>query len=132
MLIRNVLACSRAASLAVLGLSDRAAHACGGCFRPTQTVSVVDAHRMVFSVSKEQTILWDQFTYSGNPSEFAWVLPVHAAGIQVDLAHDEFISAIDAYTSPVITGPAPQSSGGGFGCGASNSFAAPGDNGGGV
>ena len=86
---------------------------------------------MVFSVSPAQTILWDQFTYSGDPQDFAWVLPVHADGVKVELAHDEFISSLDAYTSPVIIGP-QNSSGGGFGCGsAANSFAGP-DNGGGV
>ena len=36
---------------------------------------------MVFSISKTQTTLWDQFHYTGNPSEFAWVLPVYAAGV---------------------------------------------------
>ncbi|HSQ63295.1 MAG TPA: DUF2330 domain-containing protein [Polyangiaceae bacterium] len=112
-----------AASLA----AERPANACGGCFAPTQTVTDVTDHRMVFSVSATRTILWDQFRYSGNPSEFAWVLPVHAAGVKVELAHDEFISALDAWTAPVIVGP--QQGGGGFGC-SSSASSYGGDNGG--
>jgi MYXO-CTERM domain-containing protein len=103
------------------------AHACGGCFAPKQTVTVVNAHRMVLSVSQAQTVLWDQFNYSGNPSDFAWVLPVHAASTQVELAHDEFISALDAWTAPVISGPVQS---GGGGCGSNSAaFNAGGANG---
>jgi MYXO-CTERM domain-containing protein len=121
--------------LALVGIpvvlfATRPANACGGCFRrPTESVTVVNAHRMVLSVSTQQTILWDQFSYSGNPSEFAWVLPVHAASVKVELAHDEFISALDAWTAPVITGPVV-SRGGGIGCGSASSakFGNPTDN----
>src|SRR5512143_761233 len=105
-----------ALALAAIPLAETHARACGACFRPPQVVSVVNAHRMVFSVSQSQTILWDQFNYTGNPTDFAWVLPVHAASVKVELAHDEFISALDAWTSPIINQP-PQSGGGGFGCG---------------
>ncbi len=116
------------AALAMVPISlERDARACGGCFRPTQVVTAVNAHRMVFSVSPEQTVLWDQFTYSGNPQDFAWVLPVHAAGVQVQLAHDEFIAALDAWTAPVIRGP--QATGGG-GCSSNaTSFEGPGSGG---
>ncbi|HEY1960184.1 MAG TPA: DUF2330 domain-containing protein [Polyangiaceae bacterium] len=118
-------------ALAVVPFTEQPARACGGCFRPQQVVSAVNAHRMVFSVSQAQTILWDQFTYSGDPQDFAWVLPVHADGVKVELAHDEFIASIDAYTSPVIIGP-QNSSSGSFACGGANASFAPGDNGGGV
>ncbi len=119
-----------AVALAAIPMAETHARACGGCFRPSQVVSVVNAHRMVFSVSQQQSILWDQFEYTGNPQDFAWVLPVHAASAKVELAHDEFIAALDAYSSPIIQGPT-QSNGGGFGCGASNaSYEGP--NGGGV
>ena len=121
------LSLSTAVLAAATFAAERPAHACGGCFAPTQTVTDVTDHRMVFSVSATRTILWDQFRYSGNPSEFAWVLPVHAAGVKVELAHDEFISALDAWTAPVIVGPTQ--GGGGFGCGSSASLAGP-DNGG--
>ena len=130
-MLTKLLSWSALAALMVVPLSERPARACGGCFRPQQVVSAVNAHRMVFSVSPAQTILWDQFSYSGDPQDFAWVLPVHAAGVKVELAHDEFIAALDAWTSPVIVGP-QNSSGGGFGCGSAANSAAPGDNGGGV
>lgn len=89
---------------------------------------MVSEHHMVFSVSQTQTVLWDQIKYSGNPKEFAWVLPVHP-GTTVELSHDEFIKALDAYTAPVVIPPTPPpyvapkdsafSCSGGGGCGSS-------------
>jgi hypothetical protein len=118
-----------ALALAAIPLSESYAHACGGCFiRPTE-VTVVSGHRMVFSISQSRSILWDQFSYSGDPSEFAWVLPVHAASVKLELAHDEFIAALDAYSTPTIVGPSPNNGGGGIGCGAANSAYEGGDSG---
>jgi hypothetical protein len=68
--------------------------------------TVVTDHRMAFSLSPEQTVLWDQIRYSGNPSEFAWVLPVKA-GAQIELSQDSWIASLDASTQTVIQGPAP-------------------------
>ena len=116
-----------ALALAAVPLCESYAHACGGCFiRPTE-VTVVSGHRMVFSISQTRSILWDQFSYSGDPSEFAWVLPIHAASVKVELAHDEFIAALDAYSTPTIIGPS-QNNGAGIGCSSSASYTAPGDN----
>jgi len=78
---------------------------------------------MAFSISPAQTVLWDQIRYSGNPKDFAWVLPVRP-GARIELSHDEWIAALDANTQTVITGPAPicggaapiSSGGGGGGC----------------
>lgn len=86
--------------------------ACGGCFhapppvqQPQQNeVSIVTDHRMVFSISKERTILWDQIRYSGNPAEFVWALPVRPGTI-VELSSDRWVSALDAMTEPVVTSP---------------------------
>jgi hypothetical protein len=88
--------------------------ACGGCFHeasppPTPTYtppppSLVTDHRMVLSVSMRQTVLWDQIRYSGEPSDFAWVLPVRG-GARLELARDEFIAALDASTTPIMQGP---------------------------
>ncbi len=109
------------------------AHACGGCFHPppgqNQTTSVVTDHRMAFSISTSQTVLWDQIRYTGNPSEFAWVLPV-GQGATIDLARDEWLQALDITSSPAVYSPPLPSrcgafngggGGGGFGCGASDS-----------
>jgi len=106
------MAALAAASLLV---SARPAHACGGCFSPPRQVTVVTDHRMAFSLSQEQTVLWDQIEYSGQPQDFAWVLPVEP-GAQVQLSHDAFFAALDALSDPVITGPSVQCGSGGTGC----------------
>ena len=102
------------ASSALLLLSDSSAEACGGCFSPPTEVTIVTDHRMALSVSTNQTVLWDQIKYSGNPQEFAWVLPVRQ-GATIELANDEFFTALDQSTQPTIQ--APNQYGGGFGCG---------------
>jgi hypothetical protein len=99
----------------------RDARACGGCYhRPSETeTTVVTGHRMVLSVSTTQTVLWDQIEYDGDPSEFAWVLPVKQ-GARVELATDAWFETLDAATSvhvvspPLDCAPAPgaRSSGG--------------------
>lgn len=104
--------------------------ACGGCFHPPEPMgevqaSVITDHRMAFAISPTQTILWDQVRYQGNPSEFAWVLPVHE-GARLELSHDAWLSALDVTTRaeilrPVVTCPPPPPGyyaygGGGGGC----------------
>jgi len=103
----------------------RPARACGGCFHeptpPTESGTVVTDHRMAFSVSPTQTVLWDQIRYQGDPASFAWVLPV-GEGAYVELARDEWLAALDAVTAPTIVAPpvnCPPTGGGGFGCGSS-------------
>jgi hypothetical protein len=100
----------RIASLtAVVGLSlfqSAPARACGGCFHAAtdQATSFVTDHRMVLSISKTQTALWDQVRYTGDPAEFAWVLPV-GVGASVELARDEWINALDQATKVSVKGP---------------------------
>lgn len=93
-----------AATLALVVPRD--ARACGGCFHATTdtSTSFVTDHRMVVSISKEQTVLWDQVRFTGAPSEFAWVLPVRD-GARVELARDEWIQLLDAATQPSVKGP---------------------------
>ncbi|MCC6554091.1 MAG: DUF2330 domain-containing protein [Polyangiaceae bacterium] len=103
-----------AASLAPI----REASACGGCF-PSQTeTTVVNGHRMALSVSPVQTVLWDQIQYAGDPTEFAWVLPVKAGAV-IQIASDAWFETLDAATSVRITNPFVSCGGGGLGCGAS-------------
>ncbi len=85
---------------------------------------MVTDHRMAFSISTQQTVLWDQIKYSGSPTEFSWVLPVRAGAV-VELSHDEWFAALDAMTGPVIAAPVSScnSGGGGTGCGASSKAA---------
>ncbi len=105
-------------AMTALVSGEREARACGGCFheqpppqQPQTESTIVNDHRMVFAISEKQTVLWDQVRYSGNPREFAWVLPVRP-GTRIELAHNEWIAALDATTQPQITQPAPKPLGG--------------------
>ncbi|HEX4515731.1 MAG TPA: DUF2330 domain-containing protein, partial [Polyangiaceae bacterium] len=124
------------AVLSAFLLKPAPARACGGCFhpppQPNQHVSVITDHRMAFSISTTQTVLWDQIRYSGDAGTFAWVLPV-GQGARVELAQDDWLAALDAVTAPVIEAPVLPAScqsvggsfgggGGGCGAGADNSF----------
>lgn len=80
------------------------AEACGGCFVPQTERTVVTDHRMALSISPQQTVLWDQIRYSGDPAEFAWVLPVRA-NAKLEISNDEWFSALDASTQPVVYEP---------------------------
>ena len=82
------------------------ASACGGCFTPTENPTVVTDHRMILTVSKEQSTLYDQIKYSGNPASFAWVLPISGT-VQVGLSADVVFQALDGMTQTQIT-PPPQ------------------------
>lgn len=93
-------------SLAVPGLAPREANACGGCFSPPETVTSVDSHRMVVSLTPDRSILWDQIRYSGDPQDFVWVLPVPSPEVQIDVADDLFFAELEAQTAPQISPPA--------------------------
>jgi hypothetical protein len=104
-------------SCAAAGLPSRDAYACGGCFHgepppntpPSVTASVVTGHRMALSISPQQTVLWDQVQYAGDPKDFAWVLPV-GPGAVIEQASDAWFESLEAVTatrveSRVITCP---------------------------
>jgi hypothetical protein len=98
-----------ATALALCALTEpRDAAACGGCFHPAVDTggSVVTDHRMVFEITSQETILWDQVRYAGDPKEFAWVLPVRA-GSRIELSRGEWIAALDAATRTTVEGPRP-------------------------
>lgn len=137
-----------AMTLAVSGLVTSDARACGGCFHqenpPGPEISVVTGHRMAFSISPTQTVLWDQVDYSGSPQEFAWVLPVKP-GARLELASDSWFEVLDAATTTRILAPqvncAPfnpdfgggeffEGDGSSFGCGCSEADASGADFGG--
>jgi hypothetical protein len=99
------------------------AKACGGCFHQENESTVVTDHRMAFSISKTQTVLWDQIRYQGAPQEFAWVLPVRE-GARVELSNRAWIATLDALTQPQIVAPfrpGPSGGGGGIGCSSADS-----------
>lgn len=82
----------------------RDASACGGCFAPQSEVTIVTDHRMALAISPQQTVLWDQIVYQGDPREFAWVLPVRE-GAKLELSRDQWFSALDQSTQTIIYPP---------------------------
>ena len=101
-----VLGFSLASALSVIG--ERDANACGGCLQPppppTQTASDVTDERMLLAVSPTQSTLYDQLEYTGNPSSFAWVLPIRGT-VDVGLSADVLFDSIDALTATQIVAP---------------------------
>jgi hypothetical protein len=102
-----------AATAASLGV-ERDAEACGGCFVPPNEIeSVITDERMIFSISKDQTTLYDQIQYSGAPSSFAWVLPIKGTvtvGLSADIMFnliDQNLTASQVVQPPVDCPPSP-------------------------
>lgn len=96
---------STAAVAVAMALAAPDAHACGGCFPPPgEQQSVVTDHRMILSVSKTQSTLYDQIQYSGQPSEFAWVLPI-AGTVEVGLSADTLFGAFHNLTAVAVQEP---------------------------
>jgi uncharacterized membrane protein YgcG len=103
----------------------REVKACGGCFHsPNQVATVVTDHRMIFRITPQATTLYDEIEYQGDPTDFAWVLPIQGP-VEVGLSSDVLFSALDQATQTTIVPPAPpvcqtcpfcgsNSSGGGF------------------
>ena len=96
-----------AAGLGVLLLAATArdARACGGCFHgPSQNGDPITAHRMIFAVSPQQTTLYDEIEYSGDPQSFAWVLPINGP-VTIGLSADVLFAAMDSATATTIRAP---------------------------
>jgi hypothetical protein len=72
-----------------------------------QIGSVVTDHRMIFALSPRQTTLYDEIEYSGSPSSFAWVLPIHGL-VNVRLSADVVFAALEETTKTIIA-PSPPS-----------------------
>ena len=88
-----------------MAVSARDAAACGGCFHgPSQNGDVITDHRMIFRVTPQQTTLYDEIEYSGNPQDFAWVLPIHGP-VTVGLSSDVLFAALDQATQTTIEAP---------------------------
>lgn len=86
---------------------EREAAACGGCFGPpAENDDVVTDHRMVLSISKGQTTLYDQIKYSGSPSSFAWVLPITGT-VQVGISSNAVFDALDQVSQTQVVPPPP-------------------------
>jgi hypothetical protein len=98
--------------IALLSCRARVAEACGGCFvpappptAPSETVdSAITAERMIFSISPEETTLYDEITFSGSPSSFAWVLPIRGE-VKVGLSADVLFATLDQLTAVSVNAP---------------------------
>lgn len=89
-----------------LATAPATALACGGCFAPPGAAQVVTDHRMVLSLSADRTVLWDQFRYSGRPTDFSWILPIqNGPDVRVEVADNRFITALDNLSAPALTVP---------------------------
>jgi MYXO-CTERM domain-containing protein len=87
-----------------LGAFEAEARACGGCFTPTDNPTVVTDHRMIMTITPNESTLYDQIKYTGDPASFAWVLP-YAGDIQVGLSADIVFTSIDSLTQTNILPP---------------------------
>jgi hypothetical protein len=116
---------------------ERDASACGGCFTPpAENESVITDERMIFSISQDQTTLYDQINYSGAPASFAWVLPIKGT-VTVGLSADIMFNTIDTLTATQVIEPSPNcppppTCNYGFGAAAPSAAADAGKAGGGV
>ncbi|MDI3291127.1 DUF2330 domain-containing protein [Polyangium sp. 15x6] len=80
------------------------AAACGGCVPPQDESTQVTGHRMVFSVSQTSTTLWDQIEYSGDPTSFAWILPIKGQ-VEVGLSSDAVFAVLSERTATSVAAP---------------------------
>src|SRR5580704_18296336 len=104
MRVRSLLGVAGLAALSMAAVS-RDAHACGGCFHPpSQSGDVITDERMGFVITPQQTTLYDEINYQGNPASFAWVLPIHGQ-VTVGLSSDVVFAALDAATQTTIVAP---------------------------
>jgi hypothetical protein len=99
----SAVVCASVLAGVQLGIPQDAS-ACGGCFGPVGSPTVVTRHQMAVAISTTQTTLWDQIEYAGNPEDFVWVLPVRG-GVPVELAENAFFEAIEQATTISMTVP---------------------------
>ncbi|MCC6553349.1 MAG: DUF2330 domain-containing protein [Polyangiaceae bacterium] len=102
MRLANLFLALPLAALALTHAQDAAA--CGGCFITQGESTVVTGHKMILSTSAQGTTLWDQIVYAGDPSSFAWVLPVHGL-VEVGLSSDALFQTLEALTQVSISSP---------------------------
>ncbi|APR83972.1 Hypothetical protein A7982_09321 [Minicystis rosea] len=117
--MRNAKAWLLGAVVAVAAMANVPdADACGGCFAPPSETTVVTGHKMILSISQDRTTLYDQIVYSGDPSSFAWILPVKGVA-EVGLSSDALFQNLGEMTSATIYSPQCGCGGGFFGGGGS-------------
>lgn len=93
-----------AATAAAMTVQTPDVHACGGCFIAQSESTLVTGHKMILSISQQQTTLYDQIVYDGEPSSFAWILPVKGVAT-IGLSSDALFQALDDQTTISISSP---------------------------
>src|SRR4051812_29367044 len=78
--------------------------ACGAGFPGGPEKTQVTGHKMIFSISQVETTLWDQFSYAGDPTSFAWVLPIKG-NVTVGLSSDALFQNLEAQTGVGVNPP---------------------------
>jgi hypothetical protein len=115
-LVRFALAVATMAGVGALFVPGDA-HACGGVFVAQPVIeqpasrSIVRDHRMAIAIGRSKTVIWDEVRLEGDPRDFVWITPVKP-GTTIELADDEWLSALDVSTQPVVYGPRYNSRGG--------------------
>ncbi len=89
-------------ALATLHAPD--AEACGACLIQQDETTQVTSHRMILSVSNVSTTLWDQIAYAGEPSSFAWVLPIKGQ-VDIGLSSDALFENLEQETRVQVRSP---------------------------
>lgn len=102
--MKKTLTVSSLALGAALFAYERDAQACGGCFAPQENPTVVTDHRMVMTIGRNESTLYDQIRYTGSPASFAWVLPI-AGEVKVGLSADVVFQGLDQQTQTRIQAP---------------------------
>ncbi len=100
--MRSIKSLVLAIPLLALGVSHAGdAAAFGGCFHEAaaqpSAIPAVTGHRIILSVAPTKTTLWDQLSYTGTPSSFAWVLPIKGT-VEVGLSSDALFDNLDTLT----------------------------------
>ena len=72
-----------------MSTSASEARAAGGVFTTMADAATthVTEHRVVLSLSDQQTSLWDDLSFTGQPSDFAWVMPVKGSAVVAESAY---------------------------------------------
>jgi hypothetical protein len=100
----TMAALALAATVGGVTTFERDAQACGGCFAPPENPTIVTDHRMILSISRGQSTLYDQIRYQGDPASFGWVLPI-VGTVDVGLSADVVFAALDQQTQTQILAP---------------------------
>src|SRR5262249_52469842 len=91
-------------AMAGAALVARDASACGGGFGGQAGDNQNPGGKMLLTLSPRRTTVYDQSTYSGSPSSFAWVLPIKGLAT-IGLSSDALFQNLGQDTQVTISSP---------------------------